>query len=67
MELGEKEHFSPSGSPAQLSAIASLNVPDFGAAVMEIIPLPPDEIVIADGLAPNATFTVFFWFVQVEV
>lgn len=53
MEAGAKEHCRPWGKPEQVKAIALLKAPDFGAAVTDTFPEPPEEIVKADGFVPT--------------
>jgi len=50
-ESGENEHFRPLGRPEQVRAIALLNDPDVGATVTVSVPVPPDAMVVEEGLA----------------
>jgi hypothetical protein len=56
MEAGANEQARPWGSPAQVKAIALLNVPDVGVAVTVTLPDPPEEIVKEEGSVPSVRF-----------
>ena len=58
MEAGAKEQARLWGSPAQVRAIALLNVPNVGVAVTVTLPDPPEEIVSEEGFVPNAKFVL---------
>ena len=53
MLAGAKEHCKPWGKPEQVRLIALLKAPDFGAAVTDTLPDPPDEIVKEAGVVPK--------------
>lgn len=43
------------GSPEQLKLMAALKAPDWGVAVMVILPDPPDAIDTEEGFVPRDT------------